>query len=952
VNAGQHQVTVNYGRGSGWYYYGDYVSISADIPYHYNFAYWSGNTGYLTDPYSSYQSFRMQDAHISFTAHFEYAYSYNNVQVIDGRINVNGSEVTEASGLRQTTSYTLIPTPPDNSYGIYNWTVEGQGSVSGNTFTVGDGNAIITGNYRKLRTLNVINRNNSGQTTPYQAVEGKNWSVTTSAVVNTNYKFIGWYENGTRISTEYTLVLTAGTEDRTVEAKYEYYPTYTITVINRNNSGGTATYNRVQGDYFSITSTEDVGSKLFSNWSGDKSSGSTTISWYVSGNVTITANYRDKESYTLTVENGSGSGTYLERQSISISANTPSPGATFTGWTITSGSLYQYPSAIANTTVKLGRGNATIRANYTDLRDIRVITNTSTTTYTLIQGNYTTISAGTPPDTWEFDYWRVNSGDAPFANYLNSSTRVYANSQDSEVEAVYKPIPWFTVTMVDGYIWNGSDWVTQATLLRNSTNEIKMKPAPTGYQFLQWEIYVNGVLQTGENANDVLAPLAERTNLRNLLRDVTLKATYYIPDPTVLYTLTIERKDGSTDQYNNPVGTDITIRASRPDQGKEFYKWTGDTAYVAGGVYKDESYVHMPAQNITIKEEYVDEGFIPKFDLEMKNQYGQVCYETEYTDPETGETTTTEHWVQRWSYPEGTEVRIKVLPYDNEYYFGGWEAVDHDTSDDARRLIANLSEENTTITVPDFDVDITPQIVLKTVYELKLIDGLTCNRSSAYYFDGARADVYFAKTDTEDIHYVFNRWIGGSGTDITKIELYDGGMFNVRTPGTANAPQFIKMPGKNTEIQATYKTLYKLSLTNGTIDESGESTGYYETGTVLHITAATQSGLKFQYWEGDTARVGNIYDPTTTVETAGGVTTLRAVYSNTEEVNNTGYALMTLKTVTTVNNGDIHIISGEIKNGFILTDNLGHIYIITDAGNTTSTIHKMTKTNKGGNIYD
>ena len=376
INAGQHYVTVTNGTGSGYYNYGDTVYISATVPSHYEFTNWSGNTSYLDDIYSSFQSFTMGDENISFTAHYTYAYSYNSVQVIDGLITVNGNNVSQADNLRQSTSYTLVPTPPDASQGLYDWTVEGYGSVSGNTFTVGDGNAIITGNYRPYRTLTVSNRNNAGGTNTYTAVQGKSWTVSTSLTANTNYKFDGWYENGTRISTYTTITLTAGANDRTIEAIYVYNPTYTITVINRNNSGGTTTTDVINGDYFSINTAEDVGNNLFTDWSGDEAGYSPSIGWYVHGNATITANYRAKEYYTLTVENGTGSGTYLERQAISVVADTPAEGATFTGWTIVSGSLYQSPSG-TNTTVKLGRGNATIRANYSNIRQIRIITNTS-----------------------------------------------------------------------------------------------------------------------------------------------------------------------------------------------------------------------------------------------------------------------------------------------------------------------------------------------------------------------------------------------------------------------------------------------------------------------------------------------------------------------------------------------------------------------------------------------
>jgi hypothetical protein len=183
--------------------------------------------------------------------------------------------------------------------------------------------------------------------------------------------------------------------------------------------------------------------------------------------------YRQKESYTLTVNNGTGSGTYKERQWVTITANAPTQGASFTGWS-TSGVRSISNSSVSPTTIQMGRQNATATAKYSNIRNIKVTTNSGTSTYNIIQGNRVSIKANPAPSTWEFSQWVTTKGDATFANYLNESTYLYANSQDSEVEAQYKPIPYFTVAIENGYIWDGSNWVTSATLLRDSTNAIKM----------------------------------------------------------------------------------------------------------------------------------------------------------------------------------------------------------------------------------------------------------------------------------------------------------------------------------------------------------------------------------------------------------------------------------------------------------------------------------------------
>jgi len=269
INAGQHRVTVTNGTGGGLYDYNDIVSISASVPNHYGFDYWGGDTSYLSDIYSSYQSFRMGDVNISFRAYYSYRYSYNNVQMVNGLIRVNNEDIAQAQSLRESSSYTLVPTPPDSSQGIDYWSVEGYGVVNGNTFIVGDGNAIITGHYAPLQTLTVINVNNVGNTNTYRIVQNHTQTLTTYEVVG-DYRFNGWYEGSTKLSSSTIYTVTMGTSNKTIEARYDYCPTYTITLVNRNNSGQTVTYQVLSGNYWSSSTADEVGDYLFVKWLKDR----------------------------------------------------------------------------------------------------------------------------------------------------------------------------------------------------------------------------------------------------------------------------------------------------------------------------------------------------------------------------------------------------------------------------------------------------------------------------------------------------------------------------------------------------------------------------------------------------------------------------------------------------------------------------------------------------------
>ena len=961
INAGQHYVQVTNGHSygesgdNGWYNYNEYVTISADVPSHYGFDNWSGpDTAYLEDLTSSYQSFRMPDVNVSFRANYSYRYSYNDVQVINGKIMNNGNAVSSATGLQQSSSYTLVPEPPDNTYGVDYWQVEGYGSVSGNTFTVGDGNAIITGHYAKNRTLTVHNINNGGSTDTYTIVEGHTKNLSTNSRVGNN-RFVRWEENGQSISTSTSIAITMSTADRDITAVYEVIPEYTLTQINKNNNGGTTQTTYSSGTYITVSSTEIVGNYILEGIykDGNRVTTSTSYNFTINTNVTIEFRYRERQSYTLSVLNGhivstgESSGTFLEREQVQVVGDDPVQGASFTGWSVTSGSLYSY-SQSKTMTLTMGYTNATIRANYQNLRDITVVTESGTSTYTILQGNSRQIVANPAPNTYEFDYWECTSGDATFANYLSQSTYVYANTQNSTVVAHYKAIPYFTITMQDGYIWDGTDWVTSATLLRNSTNAIKMKPAPTGQQFFQWEVYVNGVLQT--NANDVLQPLAETTSLRNLLRDATLKATYYTPGDETTYTLTIKRIDGSVDEYHNTVGYQQQISASLPAQGMQFKIWKGDTAYLVGGIRNPNNVVNTPATNIYLEETYEPEGTVTKYHLYMVSNC-ECKYTTEYTDPDTGTVTTQDWWVTDHEYEAGevVDIRTKNIPFG--WRFTSWSCVDDEIpANDLSQYITHLHQEATTITIIDTDMYVTAGTVETEKYDMTIIDGGT---DGSYYEDWP-VDIYFDKTNTNDIHYDFIRWNTGSGSeiDISQLKLQGGGMFQVLTPGTSANPQIVLMPAKDVVIQASYRTKYKFYITNGTIDSQDT---YFVPGTLLNITADTApSGMTFQRWDGDTQNIANIYDPTTTITTVQGITRIFPVYSTDADRNGIGYVLTDLSDSNIINNNDIikYDQNMTLGNGFIITDTKGHIYIISSYGEPTSSILRMTKISKGGDVYE
>ena len=936
INAGQHTVTVTNGSGSGNYDYGEDVYISANVPNHYGFDNWSGDTSYLENIYSSSQSFKMPDINISFRANYSYRYSYNNIQVLDGKIRVNNEDVNSAQNLRQSTSYTLVPTPPDDSQGIDYWSVEGFGSVGtdilGNTnniFTVGDGNGVITGHYAPLVTLTIQNINNTGTITTQQIVRNHKYRLSTNSTVG-NYRFDGWYEGSTKLSSSTTYDITMGSSNRTIEARYNYYETYTITLINRNNNGQTTTSQVLSGNYWSSSTNEEVGDYLLVGWKKDGAQVSTSTSYgfYVSGNTTIEVVYREKETYHLTVNNGSGSGDYKEREAISITADN----GDFSHWTYSN--LYSIGNTTSKTTtVRLGRQDGVVTANY-NLRSITVITNSGTNTYNIIDGNSRYIQADPAPDTYEFDRWEITSGDATLSNALSKNTYVYAHSQDSVITAKYKAIPWFDVEVENGYVQIDGEWVESGTVIRNSNPNIQMKPAPEGYQFLQWEVLIG-------DGNDVYQPFAETTYLRNVTHNIKIRATYYIPDPEVTYTLTINRVDGTVEQSQHPAGEHIDIYCTTPPEGLKFYRWLGDYQYLMvdvprqryyGGTYEIPQIVNMPARNITISEdEYKPLNWVTTYHLYMFPANIAQCLISRAEDPDTHEIT--EVWATDGEYGEGTEVEIKVAYVPEESYFSEWVG----GTDAETALVTEVINPTTTLVMGDFDVNMTAQTQLKQTYSFVINNGAI----SGQYYKDKKVSVYYVDPVVTGEQHVFTRWTG----DVGYISLFDGGVFDVTQPSL----QEVRMPERAITLTANYTTGYKLTVNSGIITESGE---YFAPNTTLHINADVIQGKQFVKWVGDIDNIGSIYDPTTTINIGNSPKTITATYANETDRNNIGYGLISFVSSDIINITDITIISGEIGVGFIITDANGHIYIVTNVNQTTVTVTRMTTISKGGDVYE
>ena len=697
----------------------------------------------------------------------------------------------------------------------------------------------------------------------------------------------------------------------------EFVDAKTVTIENKNNEGGTETFIVGVGKKYNINSTNVLSDYMFDYWDkdGERYGSSYYYNNIVMGDTDVIyhAYYRNRNSYNLTVNNGTGSGTYKERQSVSISANTAPEGYNWSSWT---GNYYSIGNRYnMNTSITMPSHDCEVTANYSPIdtrpsHTLTVINGSGSGTYK--EGTTIKCYGNQAPDTYEFAYWTEGDDIISYSNPIS----ITMGATDRTIEANYKPIPYFTVTVINGKLADGT---TSGSFLRNSNPQIIMNPAPDGMKFLQWEIL------TGDD-NDVTQPLAENTTIRNLTHDVVVQATYYVPNPEIKYTLTITGKDGEIKTYNYPIGEQVNIRADRPDEGWEFTKWTGDTQYV-NEPYSEEAVVNMPGKNIALGMKYTEIGAIPTYHVLLEG--GTIKMPDEEN-----------RWEIEGEFEEGTVLTIKADDPQPGFKFGRWMKSETASEDDkSEETVSVLTEEETTLQVQDFPITLAVKWEPLHTREFTIRDGNSSATlpGSGSYYPGQPVPVYFNLQDTQTNHYKFTKW---SGDDIAYLELMNGRAFDI----FKEEEQDVKMPDRNIEITALYDISYLLSI------DSVEK-GYYLEGENIEISAEEIEGKTFLYWEGDTDCIDSKYTKNSqniVVIMPKGSVNLIPVYSNINERNNIGYTLTNLYDNDTILQEDIIVISGEIATGFMITDINGHIYVITSiVENQTINIKRLTVKDTG-----
>jgi len=711
------------------------------------------------------------------------------------------------------------------------------------------------------------------------------------------------------------------TADSTLTMPYanvEITATYTDKTWTLTVNSGTGDGNYVVGVVADIDADAPASGKQFDAWTGDVTGipdvnvADTTLTMPYA-DAEITATYEDIPTYALTVNNGSGDGSYPEDQVVDITADAAPSGQDFDEWTGDTSGIAD--TSDPTTTITMAASAAEVTATYTDKTwTLTVHSGTGDGSYAV--GTIQPITADSAPSGQDFDEWTGDvTGVADVEDPTTTITMPYA---DAEITATYTDKTW-TLTVNSG--------TGDGSYVVGTVADIDADAPASGKQFDAWTGDVTGIPDVNVADTTLTMPYAH----------AEITATY--EDIPAGYTLTVNSGTGDGDYSESTL---VDIDADAAASGMLFDAWTGDTSNISD-VNDPSGTLTMPAssQEITATYTWVVSGLVSRFtfDTDARDTYGTndgtlsgasvvndgargMVASFDGTDdiitfPTSGMTAgRSELTLSMWIKPdEDVSTNCIYDAHDNWY----WQfAIRHDKWYTRDSSTGTTGSRDNDLSMPSLTTSTWQHLAFvysasagtKTIYldgeqstsTSTSVDTLTSDRddellsliSDGTYYDGMMDDVrlysralnsteiaYLAETAATEYTLTVNSGTGDgdyaedavadieadvapSGQDFDEWVGDTAGIASVSTADTT-----LTMPAANQEITATYtdKT-WMLTVNSGTGD------GSYVVGAVADIDADTPaSGKQFDEWIGDTVGIANV----TTADT-----TLTMPYANAE----------------------------------------------------------------------
>lgn len=317
-------ITVNDGSGGGVDLpAGRFLITAGTAPAGMRFAAWTGDIAALDDPLSASTYVTIADANITVTATFEVIPSFT-VTVVGGD---GGGTFYEGDVV------TITAEVPAN-HQFVNWTGDvdfANAAFETTTFVMPGNNVTVTANFEEDErfALTVIGGSGAGD-----FFAGEIATVIADAAP-AGWIFVGWtgavlFDDADAETTTFAMPA----NDVTVTANFEEVAPelFALTVVNGTGGG-----NFAAGTTVAIAITPTTG-YYFIGWTGDvdfaNANAENTTFVMPANNVTVTANFvqGEPEFFAVTVINGTGAGNFVAGATVTVTADAPSVGYEFAGW--------------------------------------------------------------------------------------------------------------------------------------------------------------------------------------------------------------------------------------------------------------------------------------------------------------------------------------------------------------------------------------------------------------------------------------------------------------------------------------------------------------------------------------------------------------------------------------------------------------------------------------------
>jgi endoglucanase len=246
-----------------------------------------------------------------------------------------------------------------------------------------------------------------------------------TATADDGYLFRGWSGHASGKDNPLTIVMNV---DKKIIANFAL-------ALNLNVEGGSGSGEYYEGARVRIKAGDPPRGHIFDRWDGDagfadNNGSSSTMVTMPGKDITLTAVYRAL-NYSLTVDQGTGSGEYPMGAEVEIEAASPSPKQIFDRWT---GDTDHIENVYAGTTsLVMPDDNITVSATYAPLFTLSVYPGSGGGDYR--EGAEVVIEAEAPPAGEIFDRW---TGDTESIAHIDSIiTTIIMPASDISVTATY-----------------------------------------------------------------------------------------------------------------------------------------------------------------------------------------------------------------------------------------------------------------------------------------------------------------------------------------------------------------------------------------------------------------------------------------------------------------------------------------------------------------------------------